>query len=137
MSIPTPAPRGIRNNNPGNIRHGDSWQGLAPQQPDSAFCTFIAPEYGIRAMGKILLNYERRYGLNTVRGIISRWAPAVENNTEAYVQHVATTLGVAPDEPFDVAGRLTVLVTAIIRHENGMNPYDAATVARGVDMARA
>jgi len=137
MSIPANAPRGIRNNNPGNIRHGDSWQGLAPEQPDSAFCTFVSPAYGIRAMGRILRNYQRKYGLNTVRGIISRWAPPTENDTEAYVLHVAEKLGVGADDAIDVDSLLAPLVGAIIHHENGQCPYDAATIARGVELARA
>lgn len=137
MKIPVNAPRGIRNHNPGNIRHGDKWQGLAAEQPDSAFCTFTAPEYGIRAMGRILRNYRRKYGLNTVRGIINRWAPPVENDTAAYVNHVAQALGVGPDEAFDVDAALVPLVTVIIQHENGMCPYDNATIERGVALARA
>lgn len=60
-------PRGIRNNNPGNIRHSDQWKGLTPEQPDPDFCTFSTPEYGIRAMGVILLNYQRKHGLKTIR----------------------------------------------------------------------
>ena len=40
-------PRGIRNNNPGNIRHGNDWQGISKEQPDPAFCTFVSPEYGL------------------------------------------------------------------------------------------
>lgn len=128
-------PRGIRNNNPGNIRHGDSWKGLTPEQPDPDFCTFSTPEYGIRAMGVILLNYQRKHGLKTIRQIITRWAPPSENDTDAYVTHVADRLGVRPDEVVDVARVLPALVACIIRHENGQHPYDSATVGRGCDMA--
>ncbi len=63
--------RGIRNNNPGNIRKGDNWQGLAAEQTDEAFCVFRSAEYGIRALVKVLLNYEKKYGLNTVRKLLS------------------------------------------------------------------
>lgn len=129
-------PRGIRNNNPGNIRHGDKWKGLAPIQGDPDFCTFISPEYGIRAMAVLLLNYQRKQGLQTVRQIISRWAPPTENNTEAYIRHVAERLGVGPDEPIVIADVLPTLVACIIRHENGQHPYDATTIGRGIDMAR-
>ena len=54
-------PRGIRNNNPGNIRHGANWLGLNPngRNIDSAFCVFTAPVYGIRALAKVLVNYKR------------------------------------------------------------------------------
>lgn len=129
-------PRGIRNNNPGNIRHGDKWQGLSAAQTDSDFCQFKTPEHGIRAMARILMNYERRYGLDTVRKIIGRWAPATENNTEAYVEHVARVLGVGTDQIISVADVLPDLVRVIIRHENGQNPYTSVQIANGVAMAR-
>lgn len=128
-------PRGIRNNNPGNIRHRDQWKGLAEEQTDTDFCTFSSPEYGIRAMAKILRNYQRRHGLNTVAGIIGRWAPATENDTQSYAEHVAQKLGIAVSEPFDVEERLSELVTAIIVHENGSNPYTAGTITHGCAMA--
>ncbi|MCE1635766.1 structural protein, partial [Enterobacter hormaechei] len=91
--------RGIRNNNPGNIRWGDDWQGLMPasQRTDKSFCQFVGPEYGLRAMIKILHNYNRKYGLKTVKEIISRWAPTNENNTDAYINHVCKCPGVTCD----------------------------------------
>lgn len=54
--------RGIRNNNPGNIRWGDEWKGLVPetQRTDKSFCQFKSAEYGIRAMIIILRNYQRK-----------------------------------------------------------------------------
>lgn len=130
-------PRGIRNNNPGNIeKTGDAWQGLADIQPDSRFFTFIDPVYGIRALAKIIRNYRDRYGLNTVQGIINRWAPPVENNTSAYVRAVAAKVGVAPTEPLAWdAGQLRRLVEAIIQHENGQQPYSMATIADGISRA--
>lgn len=130
-------PRGIRNNNPGNIeKTGDAWQGLADIQPDSRFFTFVDPVYGIRALAKIIRNYRDRYGLNTVQGIINRWAPPVENNTSAYVRAVAAKVGVAPTEllAWD-AGQLRRLVEAIIQHENGQQPYSMATIADGISRA--
>ena len=130
-------PRGIRNHNPGNIRHGDKWQGLSVEQTDSSFCVFDAPEYGIRALAKILLNYERKYGLNTVRKIINRYAPEVENDTASYVASVAGQLGVAADEVIDISDTavMLVLVKAIIRHENGCQPYDNEVLIKGIRMA--
>lgn len=130
-------PRGIRNNNPGNIRKSaDAWQGLADVQPDSAFFTFKDPVYGIRALAKILRNYRDRYGLTTITGIISRWAPPNENNTQAYAQAVASAVGVSPSEPlaFD-AGQLRALVAAIIHHENGQQPYDMELIDDGISRA--
>jgi len=89
-------PRGIRNNNPGNIRrNGDPWQGLAETQGDKEFFTFATPVYGIRALARTLITYQDRHGLRTIRQIISRWAPPVENDTESYVKAVtAATTGI-------------------------------------------
>ncbi|MFI3272941.1 MAG: structural protein, partial [Pseudomonadota bacterium] len=56
-------PRGIRNHNPGNIRHGDDWQGLRDTQTDKNFCQFVSPEFGIRALARVLMNYEKKHGL--------------------------------------------------------------------------
>jgi hypothetical protein len=132
MSTP---PRGIRNNNPGNIRRGDKWQGMTITQGDSAFCQFETPEYGIRALGKVLMNYQSKHGLKTVRQLITRWAPPTENNTVAYVNGVAKALGVLADAEIEVTAYLPQLVRAIIQHENGQQPYDDAIIAKGVDLA--
>ena len=129
-------PRGIRNNNPGNIRHsGSQWQGMAAQQTDPAFVQFVAPEYGIRALAKLLINYATRDGLNTVRQIISKYAPSNENDTDAYAQAVARALGVNPDTVISVPQHLNALVEAIIQHENGQQPYQLAEITTGVSMA--
>jgi len=125
--------RGLRNNNPGNIRKStDKWQGLALVQDDPAFFIFTEPKYGIRAIGKILSNYERKYSLRTVRDLISRWAPPVENLTESYVNAVARAVGVAPDATIDVRANLPALASAIIRHENGSNPFTAEQIREWV-----
>ncbi len=130
-------PRGIRNNNPGNIRHGENWQGLNPNSRsiDAAFCVFNTPVAGIRALAKVLINYKKLYGLNTVRQIISRYAPPNENQTTAYVQTVAKQLGVLPDVVIDIEERgvLTVLIKAVIRMENGIQPYSDETIQQAIN----
>lgn len=135
----TNSPRGIRNNNPGNIRWGDDWKGLVPkeQRTDKAFCQFTAPEYGIRAMIVILRNYQRKHGLNTVTGIIRRWAPTNENNTQAYIDSVAKSTGVTPDQfvHTDDSRFMMKLLQAIIRHENGEQPYGVDVFVRAVELA--
>lgn len=128
------APRGIRNNNPGNIeRTATTWQGMAVVQADPRFIVFSEPFYGIRALARILRTYRQNHGLTTVRGIINRWAPSFENDTDAYVRHAARALGVAPDEPlsFD-ASQLRTLVAVIIQHENGQQPYSMAELDAGI-----
>lgn len=126
--------RGLRNNNPGNIEKGQPWYGLAAEQPDSRFATFTKPEYGIRALGKLLLNYERLYNINTVAGIINRWAPGHENPTDAYVQFVASAAGVQPTARISVREKLPALVRAIIQFENGIQPYPEEVINAGLAM---
>jgi len=123
-------PRGIRNCNPGNLELGDPWKGLAPQnqQVDGRFAVFSTAEYGIRALAKILINYQRLHGLMDVHSMIERWAPPAENDTRAYTAQVAAAMGVSPSTaiPFAAHGAdmLRRMVTAIIQHENGQQPYD-------------
>ncbi|WP_022727203.1 hypothetical protein [Fodinicurvata sediminis] len=155
-------PRGIRCNNPGNIRIGDPWEGLleapadfrrsyglvpavkrhleekydlmdiAPE--DSEFCVFMAPEYGIRAIARILITYQDRRKANdgsdidTVREIIERWAPASENNVDAYASHVRERMGLDEGEKIPDVKHYAVmrpLVKSIIAHENGPPPKGA------------
>lgn len=135
------APRGIRNNNPGNIRLGIQWFGLVPpaQQTDPTFCQFDTAAHGIRAIGKILCTYHDVYGLNTIQDMIARWAPPNENDTAAYVANVAQLVGVQPSDPINIhdPNTLATLVKAIIFHENGEQPYDADTIMTGVKLAAA
>jgi len=94
-------PRGIRNNNPLNIRRsGSKWKGLSKQQTDKAFCQFDEMKYGWRAAFYLLCyTYWKVWGCNSVRTIISRWAPDNENNTESYIKRVCELTGLAPSEP--------------------------------------
>lgn len=126
-------PRGIRNNNPGNIRHGAKWQGLAEVQKDKDFCTFKSPEYGIRALARVLKTYKSRYGLNTVEGIINRYAPQNENDTSAYIKHIAKELDISPSDEIELTDdELIVLIKAIIKHENGTQPYSTDVIRDGI-----
>lgn len=128
--------RGLRNNNPGNIRHGSSrWQGMSPTQTDDAFVQFTDPVYGIRALTKLLQNYQARYNLNTVEQIISRYAPPTENITGAYVKSVANAIGVDPRAPINVRDVMPQMVKAIIRHENGQQPYPDSVIMEGINRA--
>lgn len=127
--------RGLRNFNPGNIRHGDKWKGLKFEQPDKDFCTFIAPEYGIRAMAVILKNYQVKNGIRTIQGIISRWAPPTENDTASYVKAVADACEVGEYDDIVVKELLSKLIPAIIKHENGSQPYPPELIAKGISLA--
>ena len=85
--------RGIRNNNPLNIRHSaDRWEGRRKEQTDKSFVQFESMAYGYRAAWKTLQSYYNRFCKQnkpfTVRNIIERWAPPKENDTEAYIRNV-------------------------------------------------
>ncbi len=130
-------PRGIRNNNPGNIRHGSSiWRGMkAVQNGDAEFVQFTSPYFGIRAMAVLFYNYQHRYGLKTVRGLINRWAPPAENKTDAYVIAVANATRYSPDETINLndPAILGPFLKAVIAHENGRPPADFPTYPEWYD----
>jgi len=139
--------RGYRNRNPGNIEHNpaNKWQGLAdpplePPPPGGGpprFARFVSHEYGIRALAVLLITYQDRHGLCTIRGIISRWAPGAENDTEAYIAAVARRMDRHPRAMLDLHSYadLRPLVEAIIHHELGGMPYDRATIDAGLRLA--
>jgi hypothetical protein len=130
--------RGIRNNNPGNLRRSnDPWQGLAKEQTDKEFFVFNGPIYGIRALARTLINYQDKHGLRTIRQIIERWAPPNENDTAAYVRAVSADTGIPADQSLDMHtyADLKPLVEAIINHENGQQPYTGAQVDKAFVLA--
>ena len=128
-------PLGVRSNNPGNVRDtGTKWQGQTGA--DAGFCVFDTPQNGIRCLAKVLLAYQAKHKLTTLRGMIQRWAPESENDTEAYLEHVCFACSASPDNPYILTpSRLTTLVNAIIKHENGVNPSSPQVVQEGVDAA--
>lgn len=117
--------RGLRNNNPGNIREakGDAtaWQGERATNDDAAFEEFTDMRYGVRAALVAFRNYQSRYGLNTTRQMISRWAPPSENNTGAYIAAVTARVQTHPDTSLDLSDTETALnfLRAVFRQENG------------------
>lgn len=134
---PPKLPRGLRNRNPGNIRGSQfRWLGEVGRDKDG-FVVFATDELGLRALARLLINYNLLHHLCTVDGIIGRWAPAVENDTRAYVNAVAREMGVQPRDQLDMMNRRTVadLTRAIVRHENGLQPYTPGVIATAVDLA--
>lgn len=117
-------PRGIRNNNPGNIkRAANNWVGKVPyaQSSDSVFEQFSYYVYGVRAMIKLLQNYIAG-GNNNIARIINRWAPASDNNNpQAYIAHVVGKTGLPADQvlTFGNTPQIRALVKAIADYENG------------------
>ena len=130
-------PRGIRNNNPGNIKKNDvEWEGLSAIQTDKTFFQFNDPIYGIRALTKILRTYRNSYNIKNIWGIINRYAPPSENDTESYKNFVKekTGLNMLEEIEYTVEGYLPV-VKAIILMENGEQPYDDEIILQGMHLA--
>lgn len=118
-------PRGIRNNNPGNLRLGrDRWLGQKAEQADKAFVEFTDVVFGLRALLRTLQTYFFKYSLDTVESIINRFAPPHENATDHYIHHVTKELGVGRQEKISLGEKETLLrlAKAIVRHENGAAP---------------
>ena len=114
-------PRGLRNNNPGNIRrNSDVFQGEKTSS-DREFKQFKSMAYGYRAIFKILSNYGRNYHLKTIRQMIGRWAPENENDTGAYVKAVSDYAGIPADDPIDINDReqMIRIVAGMSKVENG------------------
>ena len=114
-------PRGIRNNNPLNIRVGNKWKGEVENPTDQDFEQFTCMHYGLRAGFILLRRYIERYHLNTITEIISRWAPSTENNTRAYINRVSERVGISALEKISFNDRKTMvaLVDAMVLQECG------------------
>ncbi|AAZ73000.1 internal virion protein with endolysin domain [Escherichia phage K1F] len=128
------ATRGIRNNNPGNIRVSkDQWEGMTGD--DGAFVTFDSPESGVRALGKNLLSYGRQ-GYDSIEKIINRWAPPNENDTQAYIDSVVAATGIPATQSLDLSNpdTLSALAQAISFHETGSR-YNPEVYQQGVARA--
>lgn len=99
-------PRGIRNNNPLNIRKGSQWQGMSKEQNDPSFVQFISMQYGIRAAFKLMRNHISGFGgtrpqRNTISKLISVWAPPTENATTKYIDFVCQAVGLQASHIID------------------------------------
>lgn len=107
------APIGVRQNNPGNIR---SWAGVPTV---NGFASFATPQDGIVAMVKNLQAYQNKHGINTLEGVVKRWAPPNENNTSAYIADMAKQTGRNPSEALNLNDPKVVapMISGIAKHE--------------------
>jgi len=144
-------PRGIRNNNPGNIvrtKPRTKWQGRVADDDltDARFEQFENMPYGVRATARTLISYQDRHNINTVAGIIARWAPpngvdqngiGYSQNTESYIREVCRAMNVASDDIINVHKWevMRPLCAAIFKHENGGNFVSEADLDRGLLLA--
>lgn len=129
-------PRGIRNNNPLNIRIGNTWLGERSNPTDPSFEEFVSMAYGIRAAFIILRRYIRRYHRNTIQQIIETWAPCTENATRKYIDCVFQRTGIPVDMPIAYEDRETMfaLVKAMAFVECGVELKDK-DIKTAYDMA--
>jgi len=139
MTVYLGMPRGLRNNNPTNIRYNkaNAWNGQTGK--DSAgFAKFDSAHNGIRAGAKLLRNYQSMHNLNTLEQILGRFAPPVENDTKSYIKSVSQSMKVAPDSYLALSSDFVLipLVQAIIKHENGINPFSYETIYNAVQAAK-
>ncbi len=125
-------PRGIRNNNPLNIVKGNTWQGEVKNQTDPRFEQFVSMEFGVRAAIKLIRNYITGHTsagrpLRTIDALIRRWAPPVENQTEAYIASVVKFSGIGRFDRLDANNRVQMisLIRAMARVECGVDIGDA------------
>ncbi len=134
-------PRGLRNNNPLNIRRsGDKWQGLRVLQEDREFFQFSEMKWGWRAAFRLLCHtYYGKYRLRTIRDIITRWAPPKENNTEAYIRSVTDRIGIGPDkelgDPQTHPTQWMMIGIAMAIVENGTTNLDYLSMLKGWEIA--
>lgn len=113
--------RGLRNNNPGNIRLSSTRYQGEVDSSDTAFKQFKTMAHGYRAMFVLLYTYQKKYHLHTIAEMITRYAPAVENHTQAYIEAVSEWSGVPATSHITATnGDIMVpVVAAMSRVENG------------------
>ena len=127
---------GTKNNNPLNIRYNkaNQWQGMTGE--NKGYCTFVSSIYGMRAAAVLLKNYITKYRLTSVKNLIHRWAPPSDNNpTQNYINFVAGKLGISPNAAVLTVSDIPALIKAMIKFENGMNPYSDNDIINGVRLA--
>ena len=131
-------PLGLRQNNPGNIRPGAGFIGETGQ--GGGYAQFGSEEEGLRALARLLGTYSDEYGINTLRGLTSRYAPRSDNEAsfDNYVSYLGEQLGIDPDEEFDLKSRRDELIPAIVGFEQGRDfgdRYSQGQISRAIEAA--
>ena len=112
------------------------WIGQSREQNDKDFVVFDSMFYGVRACAILLINYQKKYGLNTVQSIMTRYAPNCENPTQNYVKFVSDKLNVKPDDEIVINKEvLKIMLPAIFKFENGQEFKDDMSLETGINMA--
>ena len=129
--------RGIRNNNPGNLRYTTiAWEGKVPKALNKdwkgtpgnivkEFEQFYELRWGIRAKMRDIITDIKR-GTNTIATFITAYAPPHENDTAAYIAAVVRATGIPSTMKLEISEDLLILLCKIIaKVENGA---DAALI---------
>jgi hypothetical protein len=135
--------RGVRNNNPLNIKKkvSNAWDGIAEDQSgDSIFATFESAEYGIRAALRTLVTYQNKHKLKTPSEMLARWAPPSENIVSDYVATVKDLSGLSMDDPMVIGNNQKTLdlIRSMVAMENSqkaMRGYSSNTYNRALQLA--
>lgn len=128
-------PRGIRNNNPLNIKFNaaNDWNGQTGKD-SGGFCIFDNPQNGVRAAAKILNSY-KKLGLTTIRQIVTRWTSGDSTTIQSnYIGHLTKSLNIGADVPLNT-NNYAALLSAMTYFENGQNPYPMSLFVAGVSAA--
>ncbi len=126
--------KGILLNNPFDIEEqGIPWFGLVKPSSDATFCQFQTPIMGIRA-GFVDLKTAISKGHNTIRLIVTRFAPPNENDTIKYIANVAAWSGIDKDEVLQLSN-IKAVGLAMMHQEVGQFPYDEPTINRALYLA--
>ena len=129
--------RGMRNNNPLNIRRvvGTSWKGeIVSPIEDKQFVQFTSLTYGLRAAFCILRTYRNKHHAVCIEDIITRWAPPTENDTHKYILDVCKLTGFGGKERL-TENEWPTLVRAMAYIESSLSLAEA-TIARGCELFR-
>lgn len=130
------APRGIRNNNPGNLNYVGQAGATKEGGENGRFAVFESMKDGISALHRQLQLYFSR-GVNTVEKIVNKYAPADDNNNvAAYIRQLAGATGKSADEKIDADDQETVfkLIRGIINHENGKGYVTDQDILSGIQV---
>ncbi|MEL5513685.1 lytic transglycosylase [Serratia bockelmannii] len=137
-------PRGIRNNNPGNLNYVGQNGATLEDHATPRFARFNSAFEGFAALGKQIKAYyngtSKAAGyqkLQSVEDIISRFAPASENNTQGYINKLSKMLGVGRGDSLNIQDPqvLATLMNGITQIENGKNPYAPEMVLKAAQSA--
>lgn len=131
------APLGLRNNNPGNIEWGAyaRSQGAPGPGEGGRFAEFATMREGVSATARLLILYDENHQIDTIRGIVNRWAPGNENNVDAYIDHLCDVTECKADDHLDLKDPNTLfwLCLGIFEHENGKAAVSAAVSDEDID----